>query len=562
MNLLEAPWIPVRDAAGQRRWIAPHQITERIDTCPIIAVDSGRPDFNGSLVQFLIGLVQTAWVRSGQDWERDEAIETPPTPAQLQALFAPLAPAFTFDGDGARFMQDRTLSADDKPAENDIAALLIDSPGEQASKYNTDHFIKRNRIEAVCPDCTAAALFTLMTHAPSGGAGHRTSLRGGGPLTTLVIYDPDPGVRGQPALARALWRTIACNVVETDDLCESGRYDPRKTDLKYTFPWLTTQSDLQPREEIQPLDAHPTQMYWAMPRRIRLDFQATVAGRCSLCGRPHERLLTRYLTKNYGLNYKGPWRHPLSPYYQSKQAESPLPMHPQPDGLGYRHWLGWVLGVGGEGKKIESATVLRVFHNTRTSSGFRLWAFGYDMDNMKARCWYDATFPLFDLALHDSPARESSASDALQELLGRTLAAAEHAAKSLRLAVRDVWFGNGEARGELSFIDAQFWNASEEAFFACLRSIDARIKQDAANAIDASTEPRQIWVKAVRRIALNVFDQFAASGDVTAGNPRRLGEAHRLLNNQLGDRLDQVAGLKAPEPKKKPARGAKAANPS
>ncbi|PKO63344.1 MAG: type I-E CRISPR-associated protein Cse1/CasA, partial [Betaproteobacteria bacterium HGW-Betaproteobacteria-17] len=234
--------------------------------------DSGRPDFNGSLVQLLIGLVQTAWDRSGQEWDRDEAIDAPPTPAQLQVLFAPLAQAFAFDGDGPRFMQDRTLSAGDKPAENDIAALLIDSPGEQASKLNTDHFIKRGRVEAICPDCTAAALFTLMTNAPSGGAGHRTSLRGGGPLTTLVLYDPQ-STGDQP---RALWRTIACNVLEPDTLRAQG--DPRKTDLKHTFPWLAAQAELQPREETQPLDAHPAQMYWAMPRRIRLHFQATVAG--------------------------------------------------------------------------------------------------------------------------------------------------------------------------------------------------------------------------------------------------------------------------------------------
>ncbi len=555
MNLLEATWIPVRDAEGRQRWIAPHQLTENVDTCPIVAVDSGRPDFNGSLVQLLIGLVQTAWERSGHDWDRDEAIDAPPTPTQLQALFAPLTKAFEFDGDGSRFMQDRTLSADDKPAENDIAALLIDTPGEQALKFNTDHFIKRGRIEAMCPDCAAAALFTLMTNAPSGGAGHRTSLRGGGPLTTLVIYDPQPAEPSKSATARALWRDIACNVLEPATL--RAQCDARKTDLKYTFPWLATQTELQPREEIQPLDAHPAHMYWAMPRRIRLDFQTTVSGHCSLCGRPHERLLTRYLTKNYGLNYKGQWHHPLSPYYQSKKSDALLPIHPQADGLGYRHWLGWVLGAGGDGKTIHPATVLKVFRETRTRSDYRLWAFGYDMDNMKARCWYDATFPLFELTSGDD-----STSERLHGLLESALASAEHSAQSLREAVRDAWFGDSKARGDLSFINTQFWSASEDAFFACLRQIDALMKQDAATAIDASTAPRQAWVQTLRRITLNLFDQFAASGDVAAGNPRRLGDAHRRLKKELGNRLDEVAGLKAPEPKKKPARAAKAASPS
>ena len=32
---------------------------------------------------------------------------------------------------------------------------------------------------------------------------------------------------------------------------------------------------------------------------------------------------------------------------------------------------------------------------------FRLYAFGYDMDNMKARCWYETIFPLYTISLQE-----------------------------------------------------------------------------------------------------------------------------------------------------------------
>ncbi|MGG2362666.1 type I-E CRISPR-associated protein Cse1/CasA, partial [Salmonella enterica] len=77
--------------------------------------------------------------------------------------------------------------------------LLIESPGANTLKKNLDHFVRRGRVEVLAPAAAAMALFTLQTFAPSGGAGHRTSLRGGGPLTTLVR----PGTVA--GLSDALW---------------------------------------------------------------------------------------------------------------------------------------------------------------------------------------------------------------------------------------------------------------------------------------------------------------------------------------------------------------------
>jgi len=186
MNLLEDAWIPVKRRSGTIENIAPWQLVETDD--PVLAVHAARPDFNGALLQFLIGLMQTAvppdnydkWV----DW-----LEEPPAPEQIREKFKPFSEAFNLDGDGPRFMQD--YDELDETGCKGINALLIDSPGDIAIKKNTDHFIKQGRAAILCSACAAAALFTLQTNAPAGGQGHRVSLRGGGPLTTLVILDPE-----------------------------------------------------------------------------------------------------------------------------------------------------------------------------------------------------------------------------------------------------------------------------------------------------------------------------------------------------------------------------------
>src|SRR5690606_39878644 len=72
MNLLETAWIPVRRASGQQDWVAPWQIAEP----DIVALDSVRADFNGALVQFLIGLIQTTTPMDShaqwQQWRSEE----------------------------------------------------------------------------------------------------------------------------------------------------------------------------------------------------------------------------------------------------------------------------------------------------------------------------------------------------------------------------------------------------------------------------------------------------------------------------------------------------------
>jgi CRISPR system Cascade subunit CasA len=140
--LLETPWISVQRESGLSIF-TPWQITESAD--PILKLAAPRPDFNGALLQFLIGLLQTACPpEDGDAWA--DWLEEPPASEILRDKFQPLAAAFELDGAAPRFMQDlQELKGDIKPISN----LLIDAPGAQTLRQNADHFIKRSGIDSL-----------------------------------------------------------------------------------------------------------------------------------------------------------------------------------------------------------------------------------------------------------------------------------------------------------------------------------------------------------------------------------------------------------------------------
>jgi CRISPR system Cascade subunit CasA len=112
MNLIYDAWLPIRRKRGEEARIAPWEVTTRYDDDAVVALAAPRPDFNGALIQFLIGLLQTTCApdspRARREWLRQ-----PPTPEELRTKFTEIAYAFRLDGDGPRFMQDLTLKPED-----------------------------------------------------------------------------------------------------------------------------------------------------------------------------------------------------------------------------------------------------------------------------------------------------------------------------------------------------------------------------------------------------------------------------------------------------------------
>ncbi|MBF0180640.1 MAG: type I-E CRISPR-associated protein Cse1/CasA [Magnetococcales bacterium] len=506
MNLIEDRWIPVRRADGSTTRIRPAEIVG--GASPVVALHAPRPDFNGALAQFLIGLLQTVAAPEDEyDW--NDRLEQPPTQEELTSLFASVAFAFNLDGDGPRFMQDLEPDMGGEPAKVPIASLLIDSPTEAAIGKGTDLFQKRETIQGVCRECTATALFTLHTNAPSGGSGHRTSLRGGGPLTTLVVPQDQ---------SATLWSVLWWNVLEQPEFLGNASVGV-VTDW---FPWLSKTRTSKNDEVVTAADGHPALVYWAMPRRIRMDFQATREGRCDLCGRAVSQLLERYLTRPHGMNCTD-WMHPLSPYYADKQGVW-LPTHPQDGGIGYRHWPDLV--VGRQGTSRPARVVEKGVNRQRGAQ--RIWSFGYDMDNMKARCWYEAYLPWIELP---DPAHRPL----LSGLAANLVDAAMEAKDALLFALRKAWFSpHNKTRGDMEFLSMAYWARTEADFYNLLWQFAEAMSARQQESLEAARiDILQAWHGVLCRQSFGLFDQWAASGMMEYENPARLARAHHQLAGRL-----------------------------
>jgi CRISPR type I-E-associated protein CasA/Cse1 len=168
-----------------------------------------------------------------------------PDPDRLRTRLAPLAPAFNLLGEGPLFLQDlEWLEGEANPPD----MLFIDSAGANTARNNADLMVHRERYPALEAGLAAMALYAFQAHAPSGGAGSRTSMRGGGPLVTLV----DPG--------QGLWPLIWANVPEGMPQAVA------------CLPWMApTRLSDKGAQVVPPQGAtFGPEAFFGMPRRLRL----------------------------------------------------------------------------------------------------------------------------------------------------------------------------------------------------------------------------------------------------------------------------------------------------
>lgn len=106
-----------------------------------------------------------------------------------------------------------------------------------------------------------------------------------------------------------------------------------------------------------------------------------------------------------------------------------------------------------------------------------LVVFGYDMDNMKARQWYESRMPLIALP-DDEDLRTLFEIDT-----ERLIAAADHAGGKVAWAIKLALFGQRQAgdaakyalprdlRGNFGDIGESFWQRTEATFYEALRAV-------------------------------------------------------------------------------------------
>lgn len=509
MNLLSSAWIPVRTRAGQRRVIRPAQIVDSLgsDDEPI-APDWARGDFDVATYEFLIGLVLAAAPPNGaRDWVA--RWHKPPDVASLDAAFGVHAAAFELAGDGPRFLQDRERFADGDPTP--IERLLVDAPGESAIRKNQDVLTHRDRYTAFDLATAAMALYALQQFAPAGGAGNRTSMRGGGPFTALAL----PSERSGAGLWRAVWLNVP-NGRPVDPA------DPR------VFPWMvatrTSENDRAtcPDDGNQRADAHPAQAFFGMPRRLRLTVEGAKA--------------TGFHQKPRGVKYVG-WRHPLSPYYRLKDDGDILPAHPKPGRFGYRDWVAATAGDS-KGLRESARSITDAKARLDPTDGARLLIAGWSMNNMEAEDFLLAVQPL-----------HLSSNQADLDALARDMAEAGEAAWRLtRSALRRALFAeNASASDDAALFETArvtFYDRTEDAFHHQLAAADP-----------TAEAPRQRWLATLRRAALDLFGEMAGKAlSDPARDGARIARAARLLHadldgrNQKANPVHAALGLDAPGP--------------
>lgn len=407
LNLISDPWIPVRDQRGTRRLIAPWEMAD----ATLVAPDWPRADLNIACLELLIGLVFLADPPASlEDWLERQA----PDSTRLREKLAPYAPAFNLTGEGPLFLQDlEKLEGEPNPAD----MLFIDSAGANAAKNNADLMVHRNRYPSLDPALAAMALYTFQAHAPAGGAGNRTSMRGGGPLVTLV----DPG--------QGLWSLVWANMPEGQPAA--------LTDLPWMRPTRVSESGA---ETLPKAKGAEVEAFFGQPRRLRLVGEDAITG---------------VIQKPWGTNY-GLWTHPLTPYYRQKPGTELLPVHPRAGVFGYRHWLGILAEAGSEGLR-DMAHCLRTWRerNAYLQASATVILAGWAMDNMKPRDFTWSVQPMVALAPEG------------QEALRGLILGAEQAALALRAALAPV-----AAAGEAREAEREaFYRATEPAFLSRLQAL-------------------------------------------------------------------------------------------
>ena len=453
LNLISDPWIPVVRRSG-RDIIRPDQIAEP----DVLRPDWPRPDLNLGCLELLIGLVYLAHPPECSD---DRA--NPPDAVALRQAMAPLTSAFHLLGEGPRFLQDF------EPLEGEVRLpgmlLFIDSAGHNTAKKNADLMVHRGRYESLSLPLAAMALYTLQAFAPSGGAGNRTSLRGGGPMVTLV----KPAVDG---LCNLVWANVP-------------RGEPLGPDNLDDLPWMRPTETSKPVNGKAPVTVPASdspsrpdpEVFFGQPRRLRLIAR--------------DNAVTGVVQQPWGTNYAR-WRHPLTPYYRKKNET--LPRHPKAANFGYRNWRGVILQSEAGLRPMNLSQYLRDKEGTRCS----LIVAGWAMKNMKPLDFLWSEQPVFPLSETD----EDRAAGAVE--------AAEQAGYAVATCVKEGVGEDDSNSGAARRAREGFFANTQGPFEGMLEAMSAGRPFEAAE-----------WVKSMRREALMIFDREVIPGLADLSETRR-----------------------------------------
>lgn len=298
-------------------------------------------------------------------------------------------------------------------AESSVQTIFLDGGGEDGNI-----FAKKDRYSSLSLPMAAMVLYLLQTQAPEGGRGILTSLRGGGPLVSLV----DPGDN----LCSLIWANVPY-----------GSPSPIEA-----LPWMQDKAKASVATHYPENGDYDAEVFFGVPRRIRLVAGEDGASIISVRQRP------------YGRRYEM-WKHPCTPYARKSAEEAWFPVRgARAIGFGYRNWLG-VVAEPEDNAVSERALTLRNWKGRGV--GANVLIAGWAMKSAKARQFTFSRQPLLDLPIE------------LESRLIGLIEAAESAGVALRGALAPVL-----AEGEVREAEREeFFRETETRFLAHATSLQA-----------------------------------------------------------------------------------------
>jgi len=441
LNLITDPWIPVLRESGMPEIVRPDQIADP----DVQRFNWPRADLNLACHELLVGMIYLACPPTANSQRF-----SPPDADTFRAGLEPLIPAFNLLGVGPCFMQDFEILEGEAKAPD---MLFIDSAGAATQSKNADLMVRRSRYPVLPLPLAAMALYTLQAFAPAGGSGNRTSMRGGGPMVTLVKP------KGQ-GLWQLVWANVPCG-------------KPLGVDGQEKLPWMRPTATSEKGQVVTPTGdvmngPHP-EMFFGQPRRLRL--VGTDAG------------VSGVIQRKYGTNYTQ-WIHYLTPYYRDKSGQV-LPVHPKPGPFSYHNWRGILL----KDNKSQRAEVLKDYPTGPGIPSADLIVAGWAMDNMKPLDFLWSEQPIFPL----NPDAEYAAISMVE--------AAEQVVFLLTKVLCIATNENNVAGGMADTARRSFFNRTQTLFERRLGSLSEGKEPDHAG-----------WLKDLRNIAIPIFDAEVLPG--------------------------------------------------
>jgi CRISPR system Cascade subunit CasA len=238
-----------------------------------------------------------------------------------------------------------------------------------------------------------------------------------------------------------------------------------------------------------------------------------------------------------GNNYEGQWLHPLTPYFESPDAEIRT-IKPWAHTFHYRNWMGLVMDEDREKGKAFAAQVISR-NQSFAKAGTLISAFGYELDNAKAVAWREGQMPFY-------PDIEAVGIKAFQRLVSSLTGAAEQMAKQLFFSARNAAFGTPEITKKglnwdlrpsdanstlLESLTSSFWKSTETDFYLSLSQIvQIEYWEEHPEAIFKN------WHASVVGKTLQLFEAFTRQGGLMHSRMREVSLAQTQLRRALWSR--------------------------